>query len=323
MHKYAAIGLLCLVAFGSGVALERWGFEPKTIPSVRLGTDEYSYINPLLLCRNYRDEKFSELEDLKRELERITASAQQGKVIDTSAIYVRDLNTGYWTGINEDEEYEPASLLKVPILMAYLSLAQSNPRILEEQVYYTRDSGQEPPLVEKPLLESGRYYSTESLLRGMIVDSDNSATKILEGRINKDFLQDIYAELGIRSPYNSNDTYRISTRTYGLFFRVLYNSTFLSRAMSEKAFGMLAEVKFNKGLRAGTSAGTPVAHKYGYRIIKSDPPRLIELSDCGVIYQPSAPYLLCVMARGSDPEDTSVYIKDIAAAANHFFSQQR
>src|SRR3989338_8738566 len=137
--------------------------------------------------------------------------------------------------------------------------------------------------------------------------------------MNKNFLNEIYSELGVPSPYYGATTYRISTRTYALFFRVLYNATFLSRDMSEKAFNMLAGIKFNKGLRAGTPEDIPIAHKYGYSIIKRDPPRILELSDYGVVYNPDKPYILCVMARGSDPEVTATYIKDVASSASRLF----
>jgi beta-lactamase class A len=315
--------VLIVVSFVSGAGVTAlWPGQVRT-PSVREQGGEYTYINPLLYCRNYEDSAFSLFAPLKRDLERITASSTHAGIIKSASVYIRDLTTGGWTGINEEEEYTPASLLKVPILIAYLKLTEKDPELLQDVVYYRQETGQKPPLVENPTLISDRYYTVEELLRGMIVDSDNSATAILERGLDKAFLENVYLELGIPNPYENISSYRISTRTYALFFRVLYNATLLNREMSEKAFSMLAEVKFDKGLRAGTPAEVPLAHKYGYHILKRDPPSSIELSDCGIVYIPDRPYLLCIMARGGNPEDTSVYMKDIAAAANHFFSQQR
>ncbi|MSR70539.1 serine hydrolase [Candidatus Kaiserbacteria bacterium] len=322
-HNKLSFALACAVCFVAGAGMSYFGalFGPGNSPSVlRAGSEGYTYINPLLLCQNYEDGKFVAFAPFKTEAEHITATARDAGKIISGSVYIRDLTNGRWTGVNEDELYTPASLLKVPILIAYLKQAEKNPSILREQLYYVQQPGQKPPLIDDFILNSGNYYSIEELLRGMIIDSDNSAKDMLESRMDKDFLKDIYSELGMPNPYDAAGSYRISTRTYALFFRVLYNATLLSREMSEKAFQILAGVKFDKGLRAGTPADIPVAHKYGYSVLKRDPPRIIELSDCGILYIPDKPHLVCVMARGTDPEITATYIKDIALAANRFLA---
>ena len=316
--------LVCSAFFVAGALIAR-KYESSKISDastvLRAGKGVYNYIDPLLLCQNYEDGEFPKLAPLKKEIQQVTEAARKKGTIIDGSVYFRDLQSGQWTGVNEEELYAPASLLKVPILIAYLKAAEKEEGLFEETLYYEQEAGQAPPLIQDFILKSGRRYTIEDLLRGMIIDSDNSAKNILEGRMNKNFLNEIYSELGVPSPYYGATTYRISTRTYALFFRVLYNATFLSRDMSEKAFNMLAGIKFNKGLRAGTPEDIPIAHKYGYSIIKRDPPRILELSDCGVVYNPDKPYILCVMVRGSDPEVTATYIKDVASAASRLFAE--
>lgn len=311
---------MCLVFFLAGVTVSRQPAksESSIAPVLRAGKGEYNYINPILLCQNYEDGDFPKWAPLKRKIELVTEEARKNGDIISGSVYFRDLQSGQWTGVAEDDLYTPASLLKVPILIAYLKAAEKEPGLFEQTLYYEQEPGQTPPLIKDLILTSGRRYSIEDLLRGMIIDSDNSAKNILEGRMNKDFLNEIYSELGIPSPYYGADSYNISTRTYALFFRVLYNATFLSRDMSEKAFDILAGVKFEKGLRAGTPARIPIAHKYGFSVISRGVTRVIELSDCGIIYSPDNPYLLCVMARGNDPEVAATYIKEVALATNRF-----
>ncbi|MDO8482785.1 MAG: serine hydrolase [bacterium] len=317
--------LICAACFGAGIFVSENFIgrkaEEDTSNVLRAGKRDYTYIDPLLLCQNYENGEFARLEPIKKEIERITDEARTSNTISAGSVYFRDLQSGQWTGVAEDELYAPASLLKVPILIAYLKALEKEVGLFDETLFYAREAGQVPPLIKDFILNSGQRYSIEDLLRGMIIDSDNSAKNILEGRMNKDFLNEIYSELGVPSPYYGENSYRISTKTYALFFRVLYNATFLSRDMSEKAFDILAEVKFDKGLRAGTPEHIRVAHKYGYSIIKRDPPRILELSDCGVVYNPDKPYLLCVMARGSDPEVTATYIKDVASAVSRLFTE--
>jgi len=85
--------------------------------------------------------------------------------------------------------------------------------------------------------------------------------------------------------------------TYAGFFRILYNGTFLSKEMSDKALGVLTGVAFRRGIVAGVGDGVTVAHKFGER---SEETGAKQLHDCGIVYYPRHPYLLCVMTKGAD-----------------------
>jgi beta-lactamase class A len=313
VSKYFAFFIAGFILSGLHIHLGKYEIESQ---AYRAGPGEFKYINPLLLCNINENKEFEEFSKLNSSIDKVSQDFKQRKVIDSGSVYFRDLSTGQWTGINENDLYNPASLLKVPILIAYLKQAEKTPNLLNQEYFYEQIPGQAPPLVGNPILKSGKYYKVEDLLRGMIIDSDNTATIILENKIDKKFLTGVYSELGITSPYLFPDQYQISTRTYALFFRVLYNATFLSHEMSEKALSILSEVKFDKGLKSGVPKGVIVADKYGYSILKKETPRSIELSDCGITYDKKKPYILCVMAKGSDPDQTAEYIKEVAKTTN-------
>ena len=227
-----AIGVVCFVAGAFAACL--WSlalFKHSIAPSsVRVKTSSaYAYIDPLLFCGNGIGKEFTEFGALHHALAQVTAKAQAQGTITSGSVYFRDLTDGRWAGINENDQYAPASLLKVPILIAYLKAAETNPALLTGTEYYRQESGQTPPLIDVPVLVSGHSYAVEDVIRGMIIDSDNTAKDMLESGMNKQYLGEAYEELGIPSPYSTAGAYQISTRTYALFFRVLYNATFLSR----------------------------------------------------------------------------------------------
>ncbi len=284
----------------------------------RVDVNKYKYIDPLLLCNNDTNGTSGEILSLKNNLEHIIKNSQNKGDINNGSVYFRSILDGKWVGVNEEDMYSPASLLKVPILMAYFKASEKDNGLLYRKALYQQDPGSAPPLVDNPILISGNSYAVKDLIRGMIIDSDNTATKMLVGGLGEDPLSQAYSELGLPDPYHTSSPYMMSTRTYALFFRILYNATFLSRETSEKALAMLSEVKFDKGIVAGTPSGTNIAHKYGYAILKNDAPRVIELSDCGIVYQPDKPYLLCVMAQGTDPDVTATFIKDVASAISQY-----
>lgn len=113
-----------------------------------------------------------------------------------------------------------------------------------------------------------------------------------------DLLQDTYTRLGIIDPKGPFDQ-TIEVKQYSSIFLQLYNSSFFdTKESSEQALELLSQSTFDKGLVAGVPKGTVVAHKFGERSDFTDGIR--QLHDCGIVYFPGSPYLLCVMTRGRD-----------------------
>ncbi len=280
---------------------------------------KYTFIRPLLACQTYDNLEYSKFSDLKELVSANIAKSESAGLIDSASVYFRDLLSGRWMGVDENREYSPASLLKIPVMIAYLKQAEANPPLLQKRFYYEDTDPQNvKPLISNPILANGNTYTALELMRGMIIDSDNHAKDLLEASIDPATLRDTYDDLGIVSPINSQDTvnnnYQISTKTYALFLRVLYNGTYLTKDDSELAMNLLSQAKFDKGLRAGIPANVPIAHKYGIRLVSVDDGREnVELNDCGIVYNKNSPYLLCVMTSGHDPEKMASFIAHTAS----------
>lgn len=58
----------------------------------------------------------------------------------TIGIYVRNLNNGPWFGINENEKYSPASMMKVPILITFLKWIEQDSSVLDKKIFISKDS---------------------------------------------------------------------------------------------------------------------------------------------------------------------------------------
>jgi hypothetical protein len=104
--------------------------------------------------------------------------------------------------------------------------------------------------------------------------------------------------------------------TYASFFRVLYNASYLGKQLSEWALATLAQSEFREGIVAGVPPAVPVAHKFGEH--KDVATGEVQLHDCGIVYVPEHPYLLCVMTRGASFE----HLDDaIASTSRLIFAQ--
>ena len=103
---------------------------------------------------------------------------------------------------------------------------------------------------------------------------------------------------------------------YSVFFRVLYNATYLSINHSELALKILGDTKFAEGLRAGVPEHVAIAHKFGYRRMDGalrDTPSS-QLHDCGIVYYPNKPYFICVMTKGNNINDLKAFIGEVSEA---------
>ncbi len=282
---------------------------------VRLNDDATRYTNPLLFCNVSENVEFNEFEALKNSV-RSYLETTLGKNIDHVSVYYRTLDTGHWFGIGENDRYDPASMLKLPTLITVLKYTESHPETLERRTTYTPelDTNLVQHFPHEASITIGKNYSTRELITAMIAHSNNAATLLLHQGIDQDVYTKVFTDLGVELPPSSYGIDFLSAKSYSHFFRTLYNSTYLSQTSSEEALSFLSQSDFTGGLRGGLPQGTKIASKYGERELASSDGKVLgsELHDCGIIYSPSEPYLLCVMTKGHDLDVQNKLISDIS-----------
>jgi beta-lactamase class A len=210
-------------------------------------------------------------------------------------VYFRDLNNGNWFGIKEHEKFSPKSLLKVPLMIAYFKWAESSPLVLRKTLtYYGKDigAGQDQGIHDNGL-NPGKSYTVNDLIFRMIVHDDTAAYSLLyanlpSGRLDKVF-KDLYVEY---DPQKQEDF--LSLNAFASFYRVLYNSSYLSEEMSEKALRYLSKSSFRNGMAAGVPPNIEIACKQGEQTITSskegEQQELQQLHEFGIIYHPNRPF---------------------------------
>jgi len=235
-----------------------------------------------------------------------------GKVRDM-AIYYRDLADGPWFGINEKTEFSAASMMKVPVMIAWLKRAERDPKVLGSQLLY--DGKQDMNVYEniKPanVIVPGKKYTIEELLRYMLQYSDNNAMALLYYTISQKELGDVLDGMDVNNRPAAEENF-ISVHSYSGFFRILYNSAYLNREMSEKALELLSLQDFPQGIVAGVPPGTVVASKFGEN---ASGPRgeIKQLHEFGIVYHPNGAYIIGIMTRGNDLNKQAEIIRTVSA----------
>lgn len=302
LYLFLAASLpLMALGFIAGYYAAKGGSAVQTQehPEVHRQIAEYPLINPLLECEGAELTGLTELRSFKdKAVKFIEAETGSGRAVKI-AVYFRSLNDGLWFGVDEREKFSPGSLLKIPLMIGYFKEAERNPALLKEKLAYNLDMEKYITQIIRPSeeIEKGKKYTVAELIRRMIVYSDNRAFLTLVER-DKDgrLFKMVYNDLGLMTPVYDTPDVDISIKQYTSFLRILYNSSYLDKNYSETGLKLLSESQFKEGLVAGVPSGVMVAHKFGERDVRG----IRQLHDCGIVYYPRSPYMLCVMTRGSD-----------------------
>ncbi len=306
---------LILVAFGSfiggalltGAILTFSQHAPKVTAlresSLSKDGTGYTFIDPLIGIKGVDD--IGRYKDIKDELTNYIADQKKNGLVRAS-INFRDINEPGGFVINPTEQYTPASLNKVPLMMTYYRISETNPAILSQKIVYTgkKDTNSVEEIKSAVQLTPGTQYTVQELIEHMIRYSDNNAVALLAQNLtdtrNTNVYLSVFTDLGLDSNLAVQYQDSITVSQYSIFLRALYNSTYLDRTNSERALELLSETDFTAGIESGVPNNVLVTQKFGEMRITdaNDVVTGKEVHNCGIVYYPGHPYLLCIMTEG-------------------------
>lgn len=310
--------LIFIAAFYFGYAYrgEKFADYLNQFKPLRKGSTEFSLINPLVGVDSPNAFEVGLFLNTKNRLENlIKESKTEG--LTTAGIYYRDLNSSAWFGLNEYEEFVPASLLKMSYALAAYKEGEEDTSFLGRGFTYTWDIAEETKRRNNAETDTelvvGQSYTARDLIQIMIIKSDNGARDMLQSVIGEKYLDEVFTYLGIHVPEAVNN-FEMSTADYALFFRMLYSSTFINEVHSEELLSILTKTNFPYGITQYLPSKIATAHKWGvYNFPRSaDGTEFQELHDCGIVYHPEKPYLVCVMTKGVNQEILSKFIAEVS-----------
>jgi beta-lactamase class A len=163
--------------------------------------------------------------------------------------------------------------------------------------------------------EVGTRLTIEELLRELIINSDDTAHRILIRNLEGDEFEKMLKSLGMEELYNKD--YDITAKEYSRVFRALYTSSYLTRDYSTFLLELLSSTNFNDFLGGGIPRDVIFSHKIG----EHDPESTY--LDSGVVYIPDRPYLLTVMVNTKSSggrEKAKEIMQEISKASYQYVS---
>jgi beta-lactamase class A len=257
----------------------------------------YKHIRPLLFV-----ERACETDNyypLKSQLAEMISGFKSQGIIASASVYVRIFKNGEWFGLNEDEKYDPASLMKVPILITWLRMEEDHPGTLNRVLVMNAPvSNMKKQEYGTDKTQIGHGYKVKDLLRSMITESDNMATALLNRNMDSVYFKNTFMDLGLREPGWNDTSYPITVAEYSRFMQTIYNATYLTIKDSEYAAELLTHTEFTKGIARELPTEIAVSHKFG----EAGDADMHQLHESGIVFLNSTPYIITIMTRGRDLE---------------------
>ncbi|MFY7987240.1 MAG: serine hydrolase [Flavobacterium sp.] len=277
----------------------------------------FGLIKPLMFV----DEE-CEGENLSKIKNEINILIQNHKIlsnVSSVSIYLRDFNNGEWMSINDDIQYEPGSLFKVPILISYLKMSENNPSLLNQELLFDRPFDIKKNVAFKSKgITLGNKYKIRDLLKYMIAYSDNNATALLNNNLKPEILSKLFLDLNLEVPDPKSKNYFFTAKNYSLFMRAIYNASYLSDENSEFAAELLEKCDFKEGIISGLPKNVKTVHKFG----ESGSNMELQLHESAIVYLKNKPYLLTIMTKGKDNSSLIKIISEISSTVYNNMKQQ-
>lgn len=211
---------------------------------------------------------------------------QTYKLTGTYGLYVVRLESGYSYGVYQDEVFQAASLIKLPIMVGmYMEAEKGN---LDLDAKYTLKNsdkvGGSGSLYSKP---EGTVLSYRDLIRYMCKESDNTAFNISVHKLGDEEIGKIITSIGMK--HTSLDTNSTSPADIGLLYQRLWNGELIGSKDKEELLNFLTNTIYENWITPGIPSDVRVAHKYG-REVKV-------VNDAGIIYSKN-PFVLVILTKG-------------------------
>lgn len=235
------------------------------------------------------------------------------------SVYVLNIRDGASFGIDEDEQYEPVSLIKLPVAMIILKKVEEG-KLSLDTILEIKDSDRDKT--------SGRLYSQPitslpvlDLLHYMLSESDNTAYWVLKRQVTDEDLArltkylDYYKDVHL----NNSRVYDLTPKNTGNLFMSLYLSTFLNSENSEMILLFLTKTTFDIHKHAKLPDNVVVSQKYGYYDLNNKQ----LLHSCGIMYIQDSRIFYCIMTKNLDWDQASESIGEVVNKIYNFVIESK
>lgn len=230
--------------------------------------------------------------------------------------YYKNLLTDKVITYREDELFGPASVIKLPILMAVFKMVSEGKASLRDKIVVSNREKM-PSCGALNSFTGEPEVDVRTLCNLMITISDNTATNVLIDYYTMEVLNQVFQEMGLvntrvnrklfdKEASKKNIQNSVTAQEMGFLLEELYFGRFVSQEVSEDVLDILSRQQINHKMKEMLPAGTKVAHKTGEDDDISN--------DVGIIYG-EEPCVICFLSNKTLPYVFNPFIRETCAKA--------
>jgi len=270
--------LLLTVGASAGLGLYSRGWKLPGFPRLKMPSISIPFIGEKTIVIEGNKQEAQKTERVKSDFIYL-ADAYSG----VYGFYVIRLGSGSRYGVNENDIFQAASLIKLPVMIALYKEVEEGRLDLEEK--YELRKGDKVAgagiLYGKPV---GYEVTYRDLLRLMGKQSDNTAFKIARNLLGEERIDEVIGSIGmLNTSLVENTTTPVDI---GVLFEGLYNGNVLNDEHKEELLGFITNTVFESWLSEGVPQEIRVAHKFGRE--------QHVVNDAGIVFSED-PYVIVVM----------------------------
>jgi beta-lactamase class A len=235
----------------------------------------------------------------------------------TAGVYVRDLNGGYGYGVNPDEVFFGASVMKIPLIVAVFRKMDEGAFALSDR-FATEPGDWAGGAGWLQWEEAGEFHTVEDYLLMTMTQSDNVATNALLRLVGgPEYVNEVARSLGAentvlyqkitseRAIVPSLDN-RTTPRDMALIMEKISTGRAASPESSQEIVEIMDQNRLQSSLRDGLPEGIETANKGGWLYKVYD--------EAALVWHEGRPYVVAIFSKhgSEDTEEGKALLKGIS-----------
>ncbi|HBC96737.1 MAG TPA: serine hydrolase [Clostridium sp.] len=232
----------------------------------------------------------------------------------------KDLESGYSFGVNEDDPFIAASIIKIPVLIeAYRKFKEED--LSKNELVEIRESDRVPSCGAAAYIHPGAKLTLKDLCILMIILSDNMAANILINKLKMDDINSTMKKLSLKKTRVNrilfdSDAQKSGKENYFApgeilrLFEMMWNGSLISPDDSRDMLEIFKLQQINYKMPYLLPEDICIAHKTG------DDDGITH--DAGIVYA-KRPFILCFASNETDVNETDEFIRQ---TTEEIFRQQ-
>lgn len=299
MKKYLTVALVISLILNFGLVYQMLRISKSAKEQEEIDQERYPYIAKRMFLESPND-VIIDFTGLRKEMrEYILPQKEQ------IGLYFEYLPTGVSIGINEKEPFRRASLIKIPTVMKVYKLIEEG-RLAKDKELTVLAEQLDQGFGNLWKRGAGFRLTVAEAIQFALVDSDNTAANLLEDTVNDVLKQEQGSEAEILSLYDFLDIPKepqglgldISPKGFTSVLKSLFFPAYLNYENSNEILSILSKRQKPYGFLADPiPQDIAVSDKFG--VNQQGTEKSLITSDCGIVYLPKRPYVLCIMISRS------------------------